>query len=190
LAQCQAYASYGQDEAINPKITEMRERLKDKPQEMQQAMMKIYRTKGQPDGWLFPDLIQIPVFIALYWVLLSSGCATRPGFWIKDLLCTRPILSCRRVLHHHAANGAESSSARPCAAKLMWFHASNFFDVMFSSSRAGLVLYWIDNILSIAQQWAISPDGCSAIFNLPRNSNNLNFFTSSRWYHYQRLYLF
>jgi YidC/Oxa1 family membrane protein insertase len=97
LAQCQAYASMAKMKAINPKITEMRERLKDKPQEMQQAMMKIYRTKGQTDGWLFPDLIQIPVFIALYQKRCPRlRCATRPGFCgSKTCVCTRPIfLSC------------------------------------------------------------------------------------------------
>jgi YidC/Oxa1 family membrane protein insertase len=68
-----AYASMAKMKAINPKITEMRERLKDKPQEMQQQMMKIYREeKVNPMGGCFPIMIQIPVFIALYWVLLSS----------------------------------------------------------------------------------------------------------------------
>ncbi len=59
--------------AINPRIMEMRERLKDKPQQMQQEMMRIYREeKVNPLGGCLPIMIQIPVFIALYWVLLSS----------------------------------------------------------------------------------------------------------------------
>ena len=68
-----AYSSMAKMKAVNPRITEMRERLKDKPQQMQQEMMKIYREeKINPLGGCFPIMIQIPVFIALYLVLLSS----------------------------------------------------------------------------------------------------------------------
>ncbi|HET6788419.1 MAG TPA: membrane protein insertase YidC, partial [Aquabacterium sp.] len=68
-----AYASMAKMKAINPKIQEMRERLKDKPQEMQQEMLKIYREeKVNPVGGCLPIVIQIPVFIALYWVLRAS----------------------------------------------------------------------------------------------------------------------
>ena len=59
--------------AINPRIMEMRERLKDKPQQMQQEMMRIYREeKVNPLGGCLPILVQMPFFIALYWVLLST----------------------------------------------------------------------------------------------------------------------
>lgn len=63
----------GKMKAINPKIMEMRERLKDNPQQMQMEMMKIYREeKVNPLGGCLPIAVQIPFFIALYWVLLSS----------------------------------------------------------------------------------------------------------------------
>ena len=75
---------------------EMRERLKDNPQQMQQEMMRIYREeKVNPMGGCFPIMIQIPVFIALYWVLLSSV-EMRNAPWIR--LDPRPV-SARPVLH-------------------------------------------------------------------------------------------
>src|SRR5256885_7280536 len=68
-----AYSSMAKMKAINPRIMEMRERLKDKPQQMQQEMMRIYREeKVNPMGGCLPIIIQIPVFIALYWVLRSE----------------------------------------------------------------------------------------------------------------------
>ena len=68
--------------AINPRIMEMRERLKDKPQQMQQEMMRIYREeKVNPLGGCLPILVQMPFFIALYWVLLSSA-EMRNAPWI------------------------------------------------------------------------------------------------------------
>ena len=64
-----AYASMAKMKAVGPRITTMRERLKDKPQEMQQEMMKIYREeKINPMGGCFPIMVQIPVFNSLYWV--------------------------------------------------------------------------------------------------------------------------
>jgi YidC/Oxa1 family membrane protein insertase len=67
------YSSMAKMKAINPIIMEMRERLKDNPQQMQQEMMRIYREeKSNPMGGCSPIMVQLPVFIALYWVLLSS----------------------------------------------------------------------------------------------------------------------
>lgn len=93
-----AYASMAKMKAINPKIMEMRERLKDKPQQMQQEMMRIYREeKVNPMGGCFPIMVQIPVFIALYWVLLSSvEMRNAPWIgWIKDLSSPDRSSSCR-----------------------------------------------------------------------------------------------
>ena len=68
-----AYGSMAKMKAINPRVMEMRERLKDKPQQMQQEMMRIYREeKVNPLGGCLPILVQMPFFIALYWVLLST----------------------------------------------------------------------------------------------------------------------
>jgi YidC/Oxa1 family membrane protein insertase len=169
-----AYASMAKMKAINPKIMEMRERLKDKPQEMQQAMMKIYREeKVNPMGGCFPIMIQIPVFIALYWVLLSSvEMRNAPWIlWIHDLSAPDPffILPVVMTLTTMLQTALNPAPPDPMQAKLMWFMPL-IFSVMFFFFPAGLVLYWItNNILSIAQQWVINTRmGVPPQFNLPK----------------------
>jgi YidC/Oxa1 family membrane protein insertase len=84
--------------AVNPKVMEMRERYKDKPQQMQQEMMRIYREeKVNPLGGCLPIVAQMPFFIALYWVLLSSvEMRNAPWIgWITDLSAATPGSSCR-----------------------------------------------------------------------------------------------
>jgi YidC/Oxa1 family membrane protein insertase len=169
-----AYASMAKMKAINPKITEMRERLKDKPQEMQQQMMKIYREeKVNPMGGCFPIMIQIPVFIALYWVLLSSvEMRNAPWIlWIKDLSSPDPffILPIVMTLTTMLQTALNPAPPDPMQAKLMWFMPL-IFSVMFFFFPAGLVLYWItNNILSITQQWLINTRmGVPPQFNLPK----------------------
>jgi YidC/Oxa1 family membrane protein insertase len=169
-----AYASMAKMKAVNPRIMEMRERLKDKPQEMQQAMMKLYREeKVNPMGGCFPIMIQIPVFIALYWVLLSSvEMRNAPWIlWIKDLsspdpFFLLPIIMTLTTLLQTALNPAPPD---PMQAKMMWVMPL-IFSVMFFFFPAGLVLYWItNNILSIAQQWVINTRmGVPPQFNLPK----------------------
>ena len=170
----QGVFKHGQDEGDHPKITEMRARLKDKPQEMQQAMMKIYREeKVNPVGGCFPIMIQIPVFIALYWVLLSSvEMRNAPWIlWIQDLSAPDPyfilpVVMTMTTLLQTALNPAPPD---PMQAKLMWFMPL-IFSVMFFFFPSGLVLYWItNNILSIAQQWMINTRmGVPPQFNLPK----------------------
>ncbi|MDB5779362.1 MAG: protein translocase subunit yidC [Polaromonas sp.] len=169
-----AYASMAKMKAINPKITEMRERLKDKPQEMQQAMMKIYREeKVNPMGGCFPIMVQIPVFIALYGVLLSSvEMRGAPWIlWIRDLSSPDPyyILPVVMALTTMLQTALNPAPPDPMQAKLMWFMPL-IFSVMFFFFPAGLVLYWItNNILSIAQQWVINTRmGVPPQFNLPK----------------------
>ena len=169
-----AYASMAKMKAINPKIMEMRERLKDKPQQMQQEMMRIYREeKVNPMGGCFPIMIQIPVFIALYWVLLSSvEMRNAPWIgWIRDLsspdpFFILPLLMTASSLLQTALNPAPPD---PLQAKMMWFMPL-IFSVMFFFFPAGLVLYWLtNNILSIAQQWIINTRmGVPPQFNLPK----------------------
>ncbi len=169
-----AYASMAKMKAINPRIMEMRERLKDKPQEMQQAMMKIYREeKVNPMGGCLPILIQIPVFIALYWVLLSSvEMRNAPWLlWVKDLSAPDPffilpLVMTATTMLQTALNPAPPD---PMQAKMMWFMPLAF-SVMFFFFPAGLVLYWLtNNILSIAQQWLINKRmGVPPQFNLPK----------------------
>lgn len=169
-----AYSSMAKMKAINPKIMEMRDRLKDKPQEMQQAMMKIYREeKVNPMGGCFPIMIQIPVFIALYWVLLSSVEMRNAPWvlWIHDLSAPDPyfILPIVMTLTTMLQTALNPAPPDPMQAKLMWFMPL-IFSVMFFFFPAGLVLYWItNNILSIAQQWVINTRmGVPPQFNLPK----------------------
>jgi YidC/Oxa1 family membrane protein insertase len=169
-----AYASMAKMKAVNPKIMEMRERLKDKPQEMQQAMMKIYKEeKVNPMGGCFPIMIQIPVFIALYWVLLSSVEMRNAPWvlWIHDLSSPDPyfILPVVMTLTTMLQTALNPTPPDPMQAKLMWFMPL-IFSVMFFFFPAGLVLYWItNNILSIAQQWMINTRmGVPPQFNLPK----------------------
>ena len=169
-----AYASMAKMKAINPKIMEMRERLKDKPQEMQQQMMKIYKDeKVNPMGGCFPIMVQIPVFIALYWVLLSSVEMRGAPWvlWIKDLSAPDPffILPVVMTLTTMLQTALNPAPPDPLQAKLMWFMPL-IFSVMFFFFPAGLVLYWItNNILSIAQQWMINTRmGVPPQFNLPK----------------------
>jgi len=169
-----AYASMAKMKAINPKIMEMRERLKDKPQEMQQAMMKIYREeKVNPMGGCFPIMVQIPVFIAFYWVLLSSVEMRNAPWvgWIHDLSAPDPffILPIVMTLTTMLQTALNPAPPDPMQAKLMWFMPL-IFSVMFFFFPAGLVLYWItNNILSITQQWVINTRmGVPPQFNLPK----------------------
>ena len=169
-----AYSSMAKMKAINPKIMEMRERLKDKPQEMQQQMMKIYKDeKVNPMGGCFPIMVQIPVFIALYWVLLSSVEMRGAPWtlWIKDLSAPDPyfILPVVMTLTTMLQTALNPAPPDPMQAKLMWFMPL-IFSVMFFFFPSGLVLYWItNNILSIAQQWVINTRmGVPPQFNLPK----------------------
>ena len=169
-----AYASMAKMKAVNPKITEMRERLKDNPQQMQQEMMRIYREeKVNPMGGCFPIMIQIPVFIALYWVLLSSVEMRNAPWvlWIHDLSSPDPfyILPLIMTLTTVLQTALNPVPPDPMQAKLMWFMPLAF-SVMFFFFPAGLVLYWItNNILSIAQQWVINTRmGVPPQFNLPK----------------------
>jgi len=169
-----AYASMAKMKAINPKVAEMRERLKEKPQQMQQEMMRIYREeKVNPMGGCFPIMIQIPVFIALYWVLLASvEMRNAPWMmWIHDLSSPDPfyILPLVMTLTTVLQTSLNPAPPDPMQAKMMWFMPLAF-SVMFFFFPAGLVLYWItNNILSIAQQWIINTRmGVPPKFNLPK----------------------
>ncbi|WP_180682910.1 membrane protein insertase YidC [Tepidicella baoligensis] len=169
-----AYRSMAKMKAINPRIMEMRERLKNNPQQMQQEMMKIYREeKVNPLGGCLPILIQIPVFIALYWVLMSSvEMRNSPWIgWIVDLSSPDPyyilpLIMAVTTIFQTALNPLPPD---PLQAKLMWLMPV-IFSVMFFFFPAGLVLYWItNNILTIAQQAYINHSmGVPLKFNMPK----------------------
>ena len=169
-----AYRSMAKMKAINPRIQEMRERMKDNPQQMQMEMMRIYKEeKVNPMGGCFPIMIQIPVFIALYWVLLSSvEMRNAPWIgWIHDLSAPDPffILPLLMTLSSLLQTALNPAPPDPMQAKMMWFMPL-IFSVMFFFFPAGLVLYWLtNNILSIAQQWIINTRmGVPPQFNLPK----------------------
>lgn len=172
--QAKGYESMAKMKAINPKVMAMRERYKDNPQQMQQEMMRIYREeKVNPLGGCLPILVQIPVFIALYWVLLSSvEMRNAPWIgWIRDLSTPDPyfILPVVMTLTTMLQTALNPVPPDPMQAKMMWFMPL-IFSVMFFFFPAGLVLYWItNNVLSIAQQWLINTRmGVPPEFNLPK----------------------
>lgn len=167
-----AYRSMGKMKAIAPRITEMRERLKDNPQQMQQEMMRIYREeKVNPIGGCLPMVAQMPFFIALYWVLLSSvEMRGAPWLgWVTDL--SRPdalfgtlpffnmpigLLPLLMTATSLAQTWLNPTPPDPMQAKMMWLMPL-MFSVMFFFFPSGLVLYWLtNNILSIVQQYLIN----------------------------------
>jgi YidC/Oxa1 family membrane protein insertase len=166
-----AYRSMAKMKAVNPRIMEMRERLKDKPQQMQQEMMRIYREeKVNPLGGCLPIVAQMPFFIALYWVLLSSVEMRNSSWlyisdlaqpdtlfgvvpWINLPIGLLPILMTASSLLQTWLNPRPPD---PMQARLMWMMPIAF-SFMFFFFPSGLVLYWLtNNILSIAQQWYIN----------------------------------
>ncbi len=156
-----AYRSMAKMKAVNPRIMDLRERHKDNPQQMQQEMMRIYREeKVNPLGGCLPIFVQMPVFIALYWVLLSSvEMRGAPWLgWITDLSVKDPffILPVLMTLSSLLQVWLQPAPADPMQAKMMWLMPL-MFSFMFFFFPSGLVLYWlVNNLLSIAQQWLIN----------------------------------
>jgi YidC/Oxa1 family membrane protein insertase len=165
-----SYKSMARMKLVQPKVLELKERHKGEPQKLNQAMMEMYRKeKINPLGGCFPVLIQIPVFIALYWVLLSSvEMRGAPWWgWIQDLskpdtlfgvLFGAPIglLPILMAVSMFIQTKLNPTPPDPLQAKLMMFMPLAF-SVMFFFFPSGLVLYWVvNNILSIAQQWQIN----------------------------------
>ncbi len=156
-----AYRSMAKMKAVAPRVTELRERFKDKPQQMQQEMMRIYREeKVNPLGGCLPIFAQMPFFIALYWVLLSSvEMRNAPWIgWVQDLSQPDPffILPLLMTASSLFQTWLNPTPPDPMQARLMWIMPL-VFSVMFFFFPAGLVLYWLtNNILSIAQQWWIN----------------------------------
>ena len=169
-----AYRSMAKMKAINPRIMEMRERLKSNPQQMQMEMMRIYKEeKVNPLGGCFPILVQIPVFIALYWVLLSSVEMRNAPWagWIHDLSSPDPyfILPLVMAITTMIQTALNPLPPDPLQAKMMWLMPL-MFSVMFFFFPSGLVLYWItNNILTITQQAFINHRmGVPLKFSMPK----------------------
>ncbi len=156
-----SYRSMAKMKAVTPKMTAIRERHKGDPQKMNQAMMELYKTeKINPLGGCLPILVQMPVFIALYWVLLASvEMRNAPWIgWIHDLASPDPwyILPVIMAISMFIQTKLNPTPPDPMQAKMMMWMPI-IFSVMFFFFPAGLVLYWVvNNILSIAQQWLIN----------------------------------
>lgn len=156
-----SYKSMARMKELQPRIAALRERHKNDPQKVNQAMMEMYKNeKINPLGGCLPILIQIPVFIALYWVLLASvEMRNAPWIgWIHDLSAPDPyyILPVLMALSMFLQIKLNPTPPDPLQAKIMIFVQLGF-SVMFFFFPAGLVLYWVvNNILSILQQWQIT----------------------------------
>jgi YidC/Oxa1 family membrane protein insertase len=155
-----SYKSMAKMKLVTPRLTKIREMYAHDRARMNQAMMELYKTeKINPLGGCFPILVQIPVFIALYWVLLAAIELRHAPFvlWIKDLSAqdpyyVLPILMAASMVLQTRMNPVPPD---PVQAKVMKF-MPYVFSVFFFFFPAGLVLYWlVNNILSIAQQWQI-----------------------------------
>jgi YidC/Oxa1 family membrane protein insertase len=156
-----SYRSMAKMKTVTPKMTSIRERYKNEPQKMNQAMMELYKTeKINPLGGCLPIVVQIPVFIALYWVLLASvEMRNAPWLgWIHDLASPDPffILPIIMAASMFIQTRLNPTPPDPVQAKVMMFMPI-VFSVMFFFFPSGLVLYWVvNNILSIGQQWVIT----------------------------------
>ena len=156
-----SYRSMAKMKLVTPKMTSIRERYKSEPQKMNQAMMELYKTeKINPLGGCLPILIQIPVFLSLYSVLLASvEFRNAPWLgWIHDLAAPDPfyILPIVMALSMFIQTKLNPTPPDPMQAKVMMFMPL-IFSVMFFFFPSGLVLYWVtNNILSIGQQWVIT----------------------------------
>jgi YidC/Oxa1 family membrane protein insertase len=156
-----SYRSMAKMRTVTPKMQSIRERHKSDPQKMNQAMMELYKTeKINPLGGCLPIVVQIPVFIALYWVLLASvEMRNAPWIgWIQDLASPDPwyILPVIMAVSMFIQTKLNPTPPDPIQAKVM-MAMPIVFSVMFFFFPAGLVLYWVvNNILSIAQQWVIT----------------------------------
>jgi YidC/Oxa1 family membrane protein insertase len=156
-----SFRSMGRMKLLTPKMTEIRERHKDEPQKMNQAMMELYKTeKVNPLGGCLPLLIQTPVFIALYSVILASVELRHAPWlgWIQDLSTPDPylILPILMAVSMFIQTKLNPAPADPMQAKMMMIMPL-VFSVMFFLFPSGLVLYWVvNNVLSIAQQWMVT----------------------------------
>jgi YidC/Oxa1 family membrane protein insertase len=156
-----SYKSMARMKAITPRMQALRERFKGDPQKMNAALMELYKTeKVNPFGGCLPVVIQIPVFISLYWVLLSSvEMRGAPWIlWIHDLSQQDPffILPVLMAVSMFLQTKLNPTPPDPVQAKMMMFMPIAF-SVMFFFFPAGLVLYYVvNNVLSIAQQYYIT----------------------------------
>ena len=156
-----SYRSMAKMKLVTPRLTKIREQYAGDKTKMNQAMMDLYKTeKINPLGGCLPILVQIPVFIALYWVLFESVELRHAPFylWIKDLSAPDPwyVLPTLMMASMIVQTKMNPTPPDPVQAKVMMIMPFAF-GVMFYFFPSGLVLYWfVNNILSILQQWQIT----------------------------------
>ncbi|MBD9426020.1 membrane protein insertase YidC [Pseudomonas sp. PDM15] len=156
-----SYRSMARMRAVSPKLAALKEQHGDDRQKMSQAMMELYKKeKINPLGGCLPILVQMPVFLALYWVLLESV-EMRQAPWlgwitdlsIKDPFFLLPIIMGATMFIQQRLNPTPPDPMQAKVMKLMPI----IFTFFFLWFPAGLVLYWVvNNVLSIAQQWYIT----------------------------------
>lgn len=156
-----SYRSMARMKLLQPKLASLKDRYGDDRAKMGQATMELYKKeKVNPLGGCLPMLIQIPVFIALYWALLESVELRQAPFmlWIKDLSIRDPffILPVIMAATMYFQQKLNPAPVDPIQAKVFQF-LPLIFGVFFAFFPAGLVLYWVvNNTLSIAQQYYIT----------------------------------
>jgi YidC/Oxa1 family membrane protein insertase len=156
-----SYRSMASMRKLTPKLSALKERYGDDKQRFNQEMMKLYRTeKINPLGGCLPILVQMPVFLAFYWVLVESVELRQAEFmlWLNDLTAmdpyfVLPVLFGITMWFQQRLNPAPQDPAQAMVMKAFPI----IFTVFFAFFPSGLVLYWfVNNLLSIAQQWHIT----------------------------------
>lgn len=156
-----SYRSMAKMRKIMPLMQELKERHGDDRQRMGMETMKLYKKEGvNPLGGCLPMLMQMPVFLALYWALMESVELRHSPFffWIEDLsvkdpFFVLPLIMGATMFFQQKLNPAPQD---PMQAKIMQMMPI-FFTLLFMMFPAGLVLYWVtNNVLSIAQQYVIT----------------------------------
>ena len=153
------YKSMAKLRKFQPRMAQLKERYGDDRQKLQQAMMELYKKeKINPVGGCLPLLVQMPVFLALYWMLAESVELRHAPWilWIDDLTArdpyfVLPVINMALMWATQKLN--PMTGIDPMQAKMMQFMPL-VFGVMFAFFPAGLVLYWVTNAgLGLAQQW-------------------------------------
>ena len=156
-----SYKSMAKMRTVQPKIQSIRDQYADDKNKQQQAMMELWKKeKINPMGGCLPMLIQMPVFIALYWVLLESVELRHAPFilWIDDLSAMDPyfVLPILMGISMYLMQRLNPAPPDPMQAKIMQYMPVAFTFLMMWFP-AGLVLYWLcNNLLSFAQQYVVT----------------------------------
>ena len=156
-----SYKSMAHMRKVTPRLKAIQEQFKDNAAEKNKAMMELYKKeKINPLGGCLPIVVQIPVFISLYWVLLESVEMRQADFmfWLNNLSAPDPyyVLPLIMGVSMFVQQKLNPAPMDPVQAKVMMM-LPVIFTVFFAFFPSGLVLYWVvNNLLSITQQWYIT----------------------------------